>query len=482
MTESVLLTHLSRPRRQLAFFVLLLGALLPSLSNFIATIALPAIRASLHTPPSETGLVVSAYAAGYAVFLVTGGRLGDLFGRRLFFLLGMTGFTAASLGCGLAPSGSLLIVFRVLQGATAALMAPPVLAAVRTLFAADDVPWALNAYGTGIGIAVAGGQFFGGVLVGADLWGLGWRSIFLINVPIGALALVAALLVVPESGGIEKPRLDIGGVVLSSIALASIVVPLSLGRDRHWSAPILVTLATAPFWLALFFAFERWLTRRGGMPILDATLLRVRSFRGGLLIALLFFFTMPFYVFFSIYLQTGQGLSAFAASLIVLPYGVANFVAPMLATRAPRAWRHHLFGVGMALEVFGYAAVALCAATQTGGLVLGLVMFIGGFGQGIAMPEMIRTILGDVPHAHTGLAAGIMNSTLQIGSAVSVALIGSLFFTVLGQGSGAAAYGHAVGISMGAQVVALGASMLLGLRVRARSAHGTRLASPAESC
>lgn len=479
MTESVLLTHLSRPRRRLAFLVLLLGALMPSLSNFISTIALPAIRADLHTGASETSLVVSAYASAYAVFLVTGGRLGDLFGRRLMYLLGMAGFSAMSLACGLAPTGTTLIICRVLQGATAALMAPPVLAAVRTLFSAEEVPWALNIYGTGIGIAVAGGQFFGGALVGANLWGLGWRSIFLINVPVGILAIAAALILVPENGGHARPRLDIGGVVLLSLALASIVVPLSLGRDYHWSFPIVAALIAAPVWLALFFAFEYWLTQRGGMPILDASLLRVKSFRGGLLIALLFFFTMPFYIFFSIYLQTGQGISVFATSLIVLPYGIANFVGPMLATHAPLSWRRHLFGVGMALEVFGYASVALCAATQTGGLVLGLVLFIGGFGQGIAMPEMINTILGEVPHAHTGLAAGIMNSTLQIGSAISVAAIGSLFFAVLDNGSGAVAYGHAVGISMGAQVVALSASMLLGLRVRAMPRRRARLASSA---
>jgi MFS family permease len=464
MTDSVLLTSLSPPRRRLAFFVLLLGALMPSLSNFIATIALPAIRDDLHTASSATSLVVSAYASAFAVFLITGGRLGDLFGRRRMYVLGMAGFTLASLGCGLAPNGTLLIVSRVLQGATAAMMAPAVLAAVRTLFPRDEVAWALNIYGTGIGVAVASGQFLGGVLLAADIWGLGWRSVFLINVPVGILAIVAGLFLVPESGGYAKPRFDVGGIVLLSIALAAVVVPFSVGREQHWSPQVLTALGLSPFLLAAFFLYERWLTRRGGMPIFDASLLRIRSFRGGLMVALLFFFTMPFYVFFSIYLQTGQGMSAFAAGLVVLPYGVANFVGPMMATRAPHHWRRHLFGVGMALEVFGYAAVAACAATQTGGIILTIVLFIGGFGQGIAMPEMINTILGDVPQSHTGLAAGIMNSTLQIGSGVSVAAIGSLFFAVLGEGSGAVAYGHAVGIAMAAQVMALGLSMLLGLR------------------
>jgi predicted MFS family arabinose efflux permease len=190
----------------------------------------------------------------------------------------------------------------------------------------------------------------------------------------------------------------------------------------------------------------------------------VRSFRRGLVVAFLFFFTSPFYIFFSLYLQAGLHVGPLAAGLAVLPYGVANFVGPMLATRFPAAVRRWLFGIGMALEVLGYAAVALCAATQTTGWLLFGLLFIAGFGQGIAMPEMINTILGDIPDEDTGLAAGTMNSTLQLGAAISVAAIGSLFFAALGNGISAADYGRALGISMAAQVAALTVAMLLGLR------------------
>ena len=204
------------------------------------------------------------------------------------------------------------------------------------------------------------------------------------------------------------------------------------------------------------------------------SLLGIVSFRRGLMAAFLFFFTTPFYLFFSLYLQAGLGQSALEAGLAVLPYGVANFVGPMLATRTPVRWRPYLFGVGMALEVAGYAGVGLCAATQTGGPLLFAALFTGGFGQGIAMPEMINVILGDVPHHNTGLAAGIMNSTLQIGAAISVASIGGLFFAILGDGTGPVAYGTALGISMGTQVVILTTSLLLGLAAASRP---SRLAS-----
>jgi len=442
----------------------MLGALMPPLNVFIVTIALPSIRASLQANASETGLIVSGYASAFAVCLITGGGLGDLFGRRFIYLVGMAGFTLTSLLCGCAPSATLLVIGRILQGICAALMAPAVLAAIRTLFTSEELPWALNIYGTGVGLAVAGGQLLGGILVAADLWGLGWRATFLMNVPIGIAALIAAPFLVPESGGRDKPRLDIGGVALLTAALGSFVFAISVGRDQHWASWVLAILVGSPALVVAFFLHEQALARRGGMPILDPALLRVRSFRRGLLVALLFFFTSPFYLFFSIYLQAGIGEGALAAGFAVLPYGIANFIAPMLATRTPALWRRYFFGVGMAVEIAGYAGVGLCGATQTGGLVLFAMLFIGGFGQGIAMPEMIRSILGEVPHEHTGLAAGIMNSTLQIGSAISIAAIGSLFFAVLGDGRGAEDYGFAFAIAMAAVVTALTASMLLGLR------------------
>jgi hypothetical protein len=201
------------------------------------------------------------------------------------------------------------------------------------------------------------------------------------------------------------------------------------------------------------------------MPILQLSLLAVPSFRRGLMVAFLFFFTSPFYLFFSLYLQAGLGEGAMAAGLAVLPYGVANFVGPWLATRFPAAARPYLFRAGMAVEVLGYAAIGVCAATLATGWILYLVIFAAGFGQGVAMPEMINGILADIPDEHTGLAAGTMNSTLQLGSAISVAAVGSLFFVVLGDGTTAGDYGLALGISMGAQVVALSGSMLLGLGI-----------------
>jgi MFS family permease len=464
MVEINLSTTLTPARRQIAFHLLLLGAFMPSFNTFVVTIALPVIRDALSANAAETSLIVSGYSSAYAVCLVTGGRLGDLYGRRLMFLVGMAGFVVTSFLCGAAPSIVLLIVGRVLQGMFAALMAPPVLASIRTLFSQEEVPWALNVYGTGIGVAVAAGQFVGGMLMTVNAWGLGWRLAFFINVPIGIIALVVTPFFVPESGSREKPRLDYGGVLLLSAALACFVVPLSIGRGQHWAPWVLALIAASLPLLGAFLAFERSLARRGGMPILDAALMRIHNFRRGLFVAFLFFFTSPFYVFFSLYLQAGLRQTPLAAGLAVLPYGIANFVGPMLATRFPAAARPHLFGGGMALELLGYGGIALCAATQVNGWALFVAIFTAGFGQGIAMPEMINTILGEVPRESTGLAAGMLNSTLQIGAAVSLPVIGGIFFAMLADGTAVADYGHALGIAMACQIAFLGLSMILGLR------------------
>ncbi|HXE29721.1 MAG TPA: MFS transporter [Stellaceae bacterium] len=469
MSETAILVDLSPARRRLAFSILLIGSLIPSLNMFIVTIALPSMRDALNASESQTSLIVTGYSAAFSVCLITGGRLADLYGRRLVYVLGVVGFTLGSLTAGLAPSPVFLVIGRILQGMFGAAMVPPVLASLRALFKGDEIPRALNIYGTGVGVAVAGGQLLGGVLIAADIAGLGWRAPFLINVPIGIALIGLALAFVPESGGSEKPRLDIIGVILLSTALGSFVVGLSLGRESGWPPWVIGMIVASPLLLALFFVFEKRVSREGGMPLIDPALLRIKTFSRGLIVALLFFFTMPFYIFFSIYLQAGLGEGALAAGLAVLPYGVANFLGPLSVTRARPRLRRRLFGLGMALQIFvGYAGVGLCAWTQTGGVPLFLALFAGGFGQGVAMPEMIHFILGDVPPAHTGLAAGAMNSTLQIGAAVSVASIGSLFFVILGGGSGAAAYGHALGITMAAICVMLTGSMLLGLWTQAR--------------
>src|SRR5580698_4147966 len=218
------------PRRWAALVVLLVGAFLAPLDFFIVNVAMPSITAGLHATAAEVQLVISGYAVVFAVFLITGGRLGDIFGRKTIFLAGLTGFALASALCGLAWSPLTLILARLLQGMAAAAMAPQALASVAALFPAGERGRALSIYGVTLGMSSIVGQLLGGALVEADIGGLGWRLIFLINLPIAIVAFLAAIPLLRETRGPQHRRLDLVGVVLSSAALAVFVVPLVEGR------------------------------------------------------------------------------------------------------------------------------------------------------------------------------------------------------------------------------------------------------------
>ena len=452
---------LSPAARWLALVVLLAGGFLGPVDFFIVNVALPSIQAGLGARNAEVQLVISGYSAGYAVLLITGGRLGDLYGRKRVFALGMAGFTAASAMCGFAPSANVLVFARVAEGVAAAMIAPQVLGSIRSLYAGRELGRALSLYGVMMGLAAVTGQFAGGALVALSPWGLAWRAVFLVNLPIGAAALIGAWLLVPETSARTRPRLDIGGAVLLSLALACLIVPLSEGRQRGWPAWTFVMLAASAPLMWAFLRLEDRIGAHAGMPLLDLELLAVKSFRRGIFVATLFFFTSPFYLLFAIERQDGAGLDPLHTGLSLLPYGVGLFVGPLASAPLLGRLPHRLLTIGLMVEVAGYAATAAVVALQLGAGPLIATVFVGGFGQGIAMPRLFNTVLEDVPARQGGLAAGVVNSTLQIGAAISVAAVGTLFFAVLGNGTGPTAYAHAFGIAMIAVVAALGGAALL---------------------
>jgi EmrB/QacA subfamily drug resistance transporter len=417
--------------RWAAFAVLLVGGFLSPLDFFIVNVALPSVRDDLAATPAQVQLVISGYAASYAVFMITGGRLGDLYGRRRLFLLGVAGFAAMSALCGFAPSAGVLVIGRVLQGLAASMLGPQVLASIRALYADAELGRALGLYGAMIGLAAAAGQFLGGFLTQLDIFGLGWRAVFLINLPVGLLTLVGALLFVPPIGPAGRPTLDLGGAALVSAALACLVLPLSEGRQQGWPAWTLAMLAAVPVLVIVLLRYETRVKARGGMPLIDLDLLALGSFRRGVLVATLFYFTAAFYLLFAIYQQAGLGLDPLATGVAILPYGVGLFLGPLASTLLPLRLRPQLLWIGMAVEVLGYAAIMLAGFTRLDGPSLAAMIFVAGFGQGIAMPRLFNTVMGEVPSDLAGLASGFLNSSLQAGAAISVAAIGSLFFAAL---------------------------------------------------
>lgn len=440
------------PRRWLALPVLLAGAFLPPLDFFIVNVALPSIRTALHTSAAQLQFVISAYAATYAVFLITGGRLGDLYGRRRMFLLGIAGFTLASLLCGLAWSSEALLAGRILQGMMAAALAPQVLASIRVMFPHAEQPRALGLYSATFGVAATLGALLGGALVSSHLWGMGWQLIFLVNLPIGAAALIAGFVLLRESRAEHALRLDLGGVALLSIALALLVYPLVEGREQGWPAWTYAMLIGSLMMFAAFVRFEAHVARRGGSPLIDVRLFAEGDFSLGIAAALGIYLTSSFFLTYAVYLQSGLQHSALQAGLATVPFTIGFFCGSMLASRLIDALGHRALPLACACQAFGFGVLigAVLHALPHTALVPGLA--VAGFGFGVAMPALIRAVISGVETRHAGLASGMVITALQISAALGVAIIGGVFYSVLHGQSGAKAYAHAFATGLGCNV------------------------------
>ncbi|CAM3435447.1 MFS transporter [Bordetella sputigena] len=454
-------------RRWAMFAVLLVGSFLPPLDFFIVNVALPSIQGDLGTSSSAEQLVISSYAGLYAVTLITGGRLGDLYGRGRMFFLGLTGFAVASLLCGFAWSPWSLVAGRALQGVTAAIMAPQALASVQAIFPESEKPLALSLYGAVFGLASVIGQALGGILISLNVFGLGWRAIFLVNLPVAALVILFGIRLLKETRAPHASKLDPVGIGLSMITLAALIVPLVEGREAGWPLWAWVSLLAAPILAWMFWRYEGQLARKGGSPLLDPTALRAPGLGRALVIALLFYSIAAFFLLLSVYLQNALHVNALDAGLVFLPFGAGFLLGPLATPSFRRVLGDWVNPIGLGLEAVGFVALAgLIVATPTGAapapVLLGLILFAIGFGQGLGMPTLMRLVTSRVAPAYSGMIAGIASSTLQVSTALSVAVIGGIFYTVLGTRHDPASITHAFLVAILCIAICLGAGAILG--------------------
>jgi EmrB/QacA subfamily drug resistance transporter len=465
------------PRRWLALPILLIGAFLPVLDFNVVNLALPAIRQNLGASSSELEFIISAYAATYAVFLITGGRLGDLFGRKRMFMLGVTGFTLTSLLCGIAWSPSVLIAGRILQGLTATAMAPQVLASIRVLFSTAEQGRALAFYGATFGLANICGQVLGGILISTHPFGFAWQAIFLINLPIGLIALLGSSIVLRDSRAQHAQKLDLGGVALLSLTLALLVYPLVEGREAGWPAWMIAMLVACPIALWAFVRFEARLSARGGDPLVALSLFRNSAFVAGLVMALAFYMQSSFYLTFAVYLQSGLHRSPMEAGIATLPFAVGYFVSSLFSAPVMQRLGIRALTVGFLLEIVGFGVVLLAVAQMLpDDLEIGLV--VAGLGFGIVMPSVIKAVLGGVDQRHAGLASGMVISTLQIGAALGVAIVGGVFYRALGTDQTIGAYAHSFVLALGCNIALITLAALLSLWLAAHQASAVRAMAP----
>ncbi|WP_205825881.1 MFS transporter [Microbispora catharanthi] len=408
---------------------MLTGVFVAILDFFIVNVAIPTMQRDLRAGPAAIEWMVAGYALAYGSGLVLGGRLGDVFGRRRMFALGLALFTLASVACGLAPDAGSLVAARVVQGAAAAVLAPQVLAIIRTEYSGAAQARAVNAYALTMGLAAVFGQLAGGLLIQADLFGLGWRACFLINLPIGAAALAATWRVIPESRAAGAVRLDLGGAALVTLALAATLLPLIEGREQGWPVWTWISFALA---VALLLAYAR---RRHDSPLIDLALFRERAVTAGLLTNLAFSMGMAaYFLIFAVYSQEGRGLDALHAGLVFTPIGAGYLAASLLAPRLAARFGRQIIAFGGLTRAVSLAVllVAVAGNAPIGWLVP--VLAVDGAGMGLVLSPIMGTVLSRVAPHHAGGAAGALTTAQQVGGALGVGIIGIVFYGALSGG------------------------------------------------
>jgi MFS family permease len=430
-----------RTGRWATLTVLLLGQFMALLDVTIVNVAMPTIRTDLHASGATLQLVVAMYTISYAMLLVTGARLGDLFGRRRTFLIGVSVFTASSLLCGLAPDAVTLVAARFTQGLGAAAMMPQIISVIQLSFQGAARAKALSAYSAVISVGGVAGMIVGGVLVHADLLGAGWRPVFLINVPIGLIVIALVPRFVPADQPPTGRRLDLAGLAVLLPAAFLVVLPVVLGHEANWPVWTYPCFAVGLVLVGLFVRVERGVARRGGDPLLNLDVLRVRGFGRGLFALAAVMITYGAMLFVTaLHLQSALGESTLSASLVFAPAGATFGLFGFYWRNLPARLQPSLIPGGFVLTAVAYLLIAYAFGDGSSGgalLYVGLVLF--GAAMGCAFGSLTNRILANVPPAEAADASGLMTTTLQFGQVVGVATLGSVFLSLAGTSSSASA-------------------------------------------
>jgi len=427
--HQIVSAHVDSSRRWWVLAIVVAAQFMFGVDAFIVNVAIPTIASELQASSAQIEAVIAIYLIAYATLVVTGGRLGDIYGTKNVFLAGVLGFTVTSLWCGLAQSGPGLIAARLAQGSTAALMVPQVLATLHLLFADGSRGRAFGIYGIVLGLAGAAGFLLGGVLVTLDLAGLGWRAVFFVNVPFGLVIIAAASWIMPSVPRRAGTRLDVPGAIVLFAGLLCLIGPLLFGHDVHWAPWVWLVMATGVAIVAAFLWLERVVASRGGMPLIDLALLSDAVFMRGLYAVFFFFFAnLSFYLVITMFMQRGLHIPPLQAGMVFLPLALAFVIASRHSGARARHRGTLVLIEGCAVQMIGLASLVLMVAwAQT---LLALVLAIFGYGQGLVMAALSSAVLSTVNPASAGSGAGMYGMTAQIANAAGVAAIGAAFFAI----------------------------------------------------
>lgn len=422
--------------------ILMAGTFMIVMDFFIVNVAFPSMETSLHARASAIEWVVAGYALTFASMLIVSGRLGDHLGRRRLFATGLALFVLSSIACASAPDSAFLVVARLVQGGAAAMISPNVLSILGIVFTGADRARALGVYGIILGVAAASGQLVGGLVIAWNVAGLGWRGIFLINIPIGLGALLLARRFIPESRADRAGPLDLVGMGLVTVGLTAVVLPLIEGPELGWPWWMWFSLVLASPTLAAFHIYESRLVQRGGTALVDPTLFRQRSFSAGLATQLGLWCSMAsFFLVLSLYLQHGRGLDALQSGSVFTILAGAFLIASLRAPALTMQFGRSLIAVGGLTLTIGFAVLlAVVRDIGTGGSIWALTpgLALVGAGQGLTITPLTTTVLSHTEPQRAGAVSGALATTQQVGNALGVAVTGAIFFTAAHAGYGKA--------------------------------------------
>lgn len=461
-------------KRGLAMGVLIFASFMDLLDATIVNVALPSIRDDLGASGAQLEWTVGGYLLAFAVLMITGGRLGDMLGRRRLFLTGVIGFTAGSALACVAPSIGVLLLARVVQGGFAAMMVPQVLSSLQALYAARERAGMLGLIGAVSGLSAVIGPVLGGWLVSSDAFGIGWRSIFLINLPVGAVLVALALRWVPDTRSDHPLRLDPAGLVLATGGLLGVVYALVEGRQQGWAAWIWAVGAAGAVVLAAFVVQQRHRERTVGSALLPMRLFHDRGFSAGLVTQGAFQGSLAgFALVLTVYVQTGLGWSAIHAGLTLLPFSLGAFVGTGVSVPLGMKLGKVVMVVGAVLQSAATVWVLAVVHARGDGLStwdLTPAMVVCGIGLGLLVVPLVDVALATVPTTEAGAASGAYGTVQQVGAALGVAVAGTVFFGVVGTsydaGSLRAGLEAACWVSAGGYALAALASLLLPSRAQ----------------
>ena len=420
-------------RRWFALAIVMTAAFMDLVDVTIVNVAIPSIQREAGASVSQIQWITAGYALAFAAGLITGGRLGDIHGRKRLFLVGIGGFTLASALCGFAANPDMLVASRLLQGAMAAMMVPQVLSIVHATFPAHERGKVFGLFGAIVGLGAVSGPLLGALLTEWNLFGLEWRPIFLINLPVGIAGLILGRRFITESRAPKALKLDLVGVALVTLGLLMLLYPLTRGRELGWPLWGYVSMAGAFVVFGALVAYERRKAARDGSPLVELSLFRVKSFAAGIAVQTVFGIALGiFFLVWTLYMQYGLGWRPLRAGLTGVPFSIAVSAAAGLSVQqlVPRFGRKVLqagalvMATGVLLYIWESDRYGMTIASWQ----MALPLVVMGVGMGLIVAPLTDAVLSGVPREHSGSASGLINTVQQMGNALGLGLVSVVFY------------------------------------------------------